>query len=219
MPLGRVGTGTPAWGQPQALRRQGWGVCLASLPGFCLATDFCSLHPVHVGGLCCLCRPKTKVTASLCQPRAPGHLVLLSGSGEGKGNPLQYSCLENPLDRGAWWATVHRVAKESDMTEQLNLPRFRRTASEPVCDPSPDWCAALGGRHHPQGRGPTLLRNCPLTSCPLGPPERGLPRKPQKGSFSQIPAPVLGHYQPLPQLQDHPCLLPPLLWWPPPQDT
>ena len=31
--------------------------------------------------------------------------------GEGHGNPLQYACLENPLDRGAWWATVHRVAK------------------------------------------------------------------------------------------------------------
>ena len=31
--------------------------------------------------------------------------------GGGQGNPLQYSCLENPMDRGAWWATVHRVAK------------------------------------------------------------------------------------------------------------
>ena len=31
--------------------------------------------------------------------------------GEGNGNPLQFSCLENPMDRGAWWATVHRVAK------------------------------------------------------------------------------------------------------------
>ena len=31
--------------------------------------------------------------------------------GEGKGNPLQYSCLENPMDRGAWWAAVHGVAK------------------------------------------------------------------------------------------------------------
>ena len=29
--------------------------------------------------------------------------------GEGHGNPLQYSCLENPMDRGAWWATVHGV--------------------------------------------------------------------------------------------------------------
>ena len=36
--------------------------------------------------------------------------------GEGNGNPLQYSCLENPLDSRAWWATVHRVTKESDMT-------------------------------------------------------------------------------------------------------
>ena len=31
--------------------------------------------------------------------------------GEGNGNPLQYSCLKNPMDRGAWWATVHGVAK------------------------------------------------------------------------------------------------------------
>ena len=30
---------------------------------------------------------------------------------EGQGNPLQYACLENPLDRRAWWATVHRITK------------------------------------------------------------------------------------------------------------
>ena len=36
------------------------------------------------------------------------------------GNPFQYSCLENLMDRGAWWATVHEVA-ESDMTEQLSM--------------------------------------------------------------------------------------------------
>ena len=34
--------------------------------------------------------------------------------GEGNGNPLQYSCLGNRMDRGAWWATVHGVVKESD---------------------------------------------------------------------------------------------------------
>ena len=36
--------------------------------------------------------------------------------GEGNGSPLQYSCLENPMDRGAWQATVHGVAKESNRT-------------------------------------------------------------------------------------------------------
>ena len=36
--------------------------------------------------------------------------------GEGNGNPLQYTFLENPMDGGAWRATVHRVAKESDTT-------------------------------------------------------------------------------------------------------
>ena len=35
------------------------------------------------------------------------------------GNPLQYSCLGNPMDRGAWWATVHRVTKELDTTQPL----------------------------------------------------------------------------------------------------
>ena len=37
--------------------------------------------------------------------------------GGGPGNPLQCSCLENPMDRGAWQATVHGVTKKSDMTE------------------------------------------------------------------------------------------------------
>ena len=35
----------------------------------------------------------------------------------GNGNPFQYYCLENPMDRGAWWATVHGVEKESDTAE------------------------------------------------------------------------------------------------------
>jgi len=42
----------------------------------------------------------------------PGSIPWLGrSSGEGNGNPLQYSCLENPMDGGAWWATVHGVAK------------------------------------------------------------------------------------------------------------
>ena len=39
---------------------------------------------------------------------------------EGNSNQLQYSCLGNPMDRGAWQATVHGITKELDMTEQLN---------------------------------------------------------------------------------------------------
>ena len=46
--------------------------------------------------------------------------------GEGNGNPLQYSCLENSMDGGAWWATVHGVAKSqrqlSDFTSFLKNP-------------------------------------------------------------------------------------------------
>ena len=40
--------------------------------------------------------------------------------GEGNGNPLQCSCLEDPMDRGAWWATVHRVI-ELDTAEGLTV--------------------------------------------------------------------------------------------------
>ena len=40
--------------------------------------------------------------------------------GGGHGNPLQYSCLENPMDRGAWWATVHRVAQSQTWLKRLS---------------------------------------------------------------------------------------------------
>ena len=54
-----------------------------------------------------------------------GHLGSVPGSGrssgEGNGNPLQYSCLENPMDREAWWDTVHGDHKVSDTTEQRTL--------------------------------------------------------------------------------------------------
>ena len=55
--------------------------------------------------------------------RNAGNPDLIPGSGrfpgEGNGNPLQYSCLENSMDRGAWWATVHGVAES-----QTRLERF-----------------------------------------------------------------------------------------------
>ena len=50
--------------------------------------------------------------ASACDAGGPGSIPGWGRSpGEGNGNPLQYSCLENPVERGAWQATVHRVAK------------------------------------------------------------------------------------------------------------
>ena len=54
--------------------------------------------------------------------------VLMPGSGRspggGHGNPLQYSCLENPIDRGAWWATVQGVAKGQTSLKQLTRALF-----------------------------------------------------------------------------------------------
>ena len=57
-------------------------------------------------------------------------------SGEGNGNPLQYSCLENSMDEGAWWATVHGITKSrtrmSDFTFTFYLPR-ELSSKESAC--------------------------------------------------------------------------------------
>ena len=53
-------------------------------------------------------------------PVSAGYVGSTPGSGrspgEGSGSPLQYSCLGNPMNRGAWWATIRGVTKESDVT-------------------------------------------------------------------------------------------------------
>ena len=52
----------------------------------------------------------------------PGSIPGLGRSpGGGHGNPLQYSCLEKPKDRGAWWATVHRVTKSQTRLKRLSV--------------------------------------------------------------------------------------------------
>ena len=47
--------------------------------------------------------------------------IFILSSGEGNGNPLQYSCLENPVDRGAWWAAVHRVTQSRTRLKRLSM--------------------------------------------------------------------------------------------------
>ena len=76
--------------------------------------------------------------ASACNAGDPGSILGLGRSfGEGNGNPLQYSWLENPMDRAAWWATVHRVAKSwtrlSDFTHSPHMNPILRLSNCIVC--------------------------------------------------------------------------------------
>ena len=68
--------------------------------------------------ICILGFPGGSVVRNL--PANAGDAGLIPGSGRspgvGTGNPLQYSCLENPMDRETWWATVHGAPNESNMT-------------------------------------------------------------------------------------------------------
>ena len=81
--------------------------------------------------------------------------------GEGNGNPLQYSCLENPMDRGAWWATVHGVAKSrtrlsdftlllTQMTHQLLEERGSKTSQSSLVGVTQGWLLIF--HSGPQGR-------------------------------------------------------------------
>ena len=78
---------------------------------------FCIFSLYRIYGLPRGCSGKE----SACNAGNPGLIPGLGRfPGEGNGCPLQYSCLENSMDRGAWWATAYGVT-ESDMTEQLTL--------------------------------------------------------------------------------------------------
>ena len=59
------------------------------------------------------------------QPANAGDIRLIPGSGtspgEGHGNPLRYSCLGNPMNRGAWWATVHEVSMDMNLSKLQDM--------------------------------------------------------------------------------------------------
>ena len=65
---------------------------------------------LFTGGLCQKPQEECFLLPSFHSDDVIGN-ALYFGAGDGNGNPLQYSCLENPMDRGAWWAPVHRVTK------------------------------------------------------------------------------------------------------------
>ena len=92
---------------------------------------------------------------STCQ--YTGDMGLIPGlgrnPGEGNGNPLQDSCLGNPMDRGAWWAMVHEVAKESD------------TDSLPAEPPGKPKSTGVGSPSVLQGIFPTLELNWGFLRC------------------------------------------------------
>ena len=77
------------------------------------------------------------------------------GRSPGVGNviPLQYSCLENPMDRGAWWATVHRVAKSQTLLKRPSTAQLFSKTSRPNSKP----------HHTPQA----LIKECILKESSL----------------------------------------------------
>ena len=108
-------------------------VCVWGMGVWCVGRwgvgGVCGVSVVHVGVCVCVggwwwgfpCGSDSKASAYNA-----GDLGLIPGwgrsSGEGNGNPLQYSCLENPMDRGAWWATYSPWGcNESDTTERFHL--------------------------------------------------------------------------------------------------
>ena len=71
--------------------------------------------------------------------------IFILSSGEGNGNPLQYSCLENPVDRGAWWAAVHRVTQSRTRLKRLSMHAWIGEGNN-----SPLQCSCL---ENPRDRG------------------------------------------------------------------
>ena len=85
---------------------------------------------------------------------------MIPGSGRspggGHGNPLQYSCLDNPMERVAWWATVHGVTKSKQLTLSLTLTSSLASnqTNLPLLSPSPLRLQSLDSRALKKGTEP-----------------------------------------------------------------
>ena len=97
------------------------------------------------------------VVQQVKNPPAMQEMRLARSPGGGHGNPLHYSCLDNPKDRGAWWATVHGVT-ESDVTEaaERGIPEL--------------WDTTVSGHGEEAGDGPCFREHrkaCSPWASPL----------------------------------------------------
>ena len=83
----------------------------------------------------------------------------MGSSGDGNGNSLQYSFLENPMDRGAWRATVHRVSKSGYnlAAEQSDVVVYHTELNKVLCDNLEEWDGVEGGVEAPEGEGTCIL--------------------------------------------------------------
>ena len=87
----------------------------------------------------------SEVKVSACNTGDPGSIPGLGRSpGEGNGNPLQDSCLENPMDREAWWATVHGVTKSrTQLSNFTYLLTYNNTDYTDNTDGAPSYTHLL----------------------------------------------------------------------------
>ena len=119
-----VGRGQPVWARSQrrrSLRGEGLGITLQAEVA---KPAWHGCRQWHLG-LGAARRTRTEPGAQGRNEEKLGPCVCNSRSidailGEGDGTPLQYSCLANPMDRGAWWATVHGVTQSWTRLKQLS---------------------------------------------------------------------------------------------------
>ena len=107
-------------------------------------TDTCTILRENSAGLQMGCN--ISVTSWIFVSRV--WCVLFCPSGEGNGNPLQYSCLENPVGRGAWWAAVDGVTQNQSWLKQLSMHAcIGEGNGKPLqysCLENPWWAAVYG---------------------------------------------------------------------------
>ena len=76
---------------------------------------------------------------------------MVLGNGEGNGTPLQYSCLENPMDGGAWWATVHGFAKSRTQLSDFTFTFYSHTLEKEMATHSTVLALRIPGTGKPGG--------------------------------------------------------------------